>query len=198
MSLPGDRFWAIARPWAVPMFRVGLRIRTSGAQNVPRSGPVLFVANHQSLWDIPAIGASQPRVIRYMAKAELFHPRPWGAFIRFGGSFPVKRGEPDRDALRTVHDTLQRGGTVGVFIQGHRQEGVDDAKAGAGRMAVVEDAPVVHVAIKSRNWKPGRPIQVAFGEPRRYERDGRRASQAYRETADEMMAEIRRLYEQLP
>ena len=151
MSLPGDRFWAIARPWAAPMFKVGLRIRTSGAQNVPRSGPVLFVANHQSLWDIPAIGASQPRVIRYMAKAELFHPRPWGAFIRFGGSFPVRRGEPDRDALRTVHDTLQRGGTVGVFIQGHRQEGVDEAKAGAGRMAVVEDAPVVHVAIKSRN-----------------------------------------------
>jgi 1-acyl-sn-glycerol-3-phosphate acyltransferase len=198
MRIPGDLFWAIARPWAPPMFRRGLRLRARGVENVPRSGPVLFVANHQSLWDIPAIGSVQPRTIRYMAKAELFHPRPWGWFIRFGGSFPVKRGEADRDALRTVHETLEAGGTVGVFMQGHRQEGVEDAKAGAGRMAVVEDAPVVPVAIKSRNWKPGQPIYVSFGEPRRYERDGRRASQAYRETAEEMMAEIRRLYEELP
>jgi hypothetical protein len=36
---------------------------------------------------------------------------------------------------------------------------------------------------------------VAFGPPRRYERGDRRASQAYRETADTLMAEIHELYE---
>ena len=85
---------------------------------------------------------------------------------------------------------------MGVFIQGHRQEGLDEAKAGAGRIAVVEDADVVPVAIRSRGWRPGRSIKIAFGAPRRYERGGRRAAQAYRETADELMAEIRRLYKQ--
>jgi len=195
MSLPGDRFWAIARPWAVPMFRVGLRIRASGVQNVPQSGPVLFVANHQSLWDIPALGAAQPRAIRYMAKSELFRPRPFAAFLRMGGTFGVHRGEPDREALRTVHETLVGGGTVGVFIQGHRQEGFEQAKAGAGRIAVVEQADVVAVALRSRGWRPGRRIAIAFGPPRRYARDGRRAAEAYRQTADELMAEIRSLYE---
>jgi CMP/dCMP kinase len=194
-EVPGDTFWRLVRPWAGPALRGLLRLSVTGAELVPRSGPVVFVANHQSLWDIPAIGAAQPRAIRYMAKSELFRPRPWGAFLRFGGTFPVRRGEPDRDALRTVHDTLAASGCVGIFIQGHRQEGFEDAKAGAGRIAVVEDADVVPVALRSRHWRPGRSISVAFGEPRRYGRDGRRAAAAYRETADELMAEIRRLYE---
>jgi 1-acyl-sn-glycerol-3-phosphate acyltransferase len=198
VSVPGDTFWKLARPWAVPLFLHGLRVEAKGADHVPRTGPVLFVSNHQSFWDIPAIGSAQPRAIRYMAKSTMFKPAPWGAFIRFGGAFPVRRGEPDRDALRTVHETLELGGTVGVFIQGTRQEGMEGAKAGAGRMAIVEDADVVPVAIRSRGWKPGKTIQIAFGEPRRYERDGRRASQAYRETAAELMGEIRRLYEELP
>ena len=169
--------------------------RVTGAEHVPRRGPVVFVANHQSLWDIPALGAAQPRAIRYMAKSELFRPRPFGAFLRMGGTFGVHRGEPDREALRTVHETLVGGGTVGVFIQGHRQEGFEEAKAGAGRIAVVEQADVVPVALRSRSWRPGRRIAVAFGAPRRYARDGRRAAEAYRETADQLMAEIRSLYE---
>jgi CMP/dCMP kinase len=193
--VPGVKFWRIARPVFGPLFCRALRIRTTGAERVPRRGPVVFVSNHQSLWDIPALGVAQPRAIRYMAKSELFCPRPWGAFLKSGGAFPVRRGEPDRDALRTVHDTLAAGGVVGVFIQGHRQEGLDEVKAGAGRIAVVEDAAVVPVAIKSRGWKPGKPIQIAFGEPRRYERGDRRTAQASRETAEELMAEIRKLYE---
>jgi hypothetical protein len=84
---------------------------------------------------------------------------------------------------------------VGVFIQGHRQEGFEEAKAGAGRIAVVEQADVVPVALRSGNWRPGRSIAIAFGRPRRYGRDGRRAAEAYRETADQLMAEIRSLYE---
>jgi CMP/dCMP kinase len=193
--VPGDRFWKTVRPWAGPLFHGLLRLKVTGAERVPRSGPVVFVSNHQSLWDIPAMGAAQPRAIRYMAKAELFKPRPFAAFLRMGGTFGVRRNEPDREALRTVHDTLQLGGTVGVFIQGHRQEGLDEAKAGAGRIAVVEDADIVPVALHSRGWRPGRHIRVAFGEPRRYSRDGRRAADAYRETADQLMDEIRRLYE---
>ena len=195
--LPGDAFWRTVRPLAEPLFKGILRLRVRGADRVPRTGPVVFVSNHQSLWDIPALGAAQPRAIRYMAKSELFRVRPFGAFLRMGGTFGVRRGEPDREALRTVSETLAGGGTVGVFIQGHRQEGLEEAKAGAGRIAVVEDADVVCVALRSRGWRPGRRIGIAFGEPRRYGRDGRRAAQAYRETADQLMAEIRELYEGL-
>jgi 1-acyl-sn-glycerol-3-phosphate acyltransferase len=149
-----------------------------------------------SWWDIPALGCAQPRTIRYMAKRELYRYPPLAWLLRWGGAFGVRRGEPDRDALRIVHETLEAGGTIGIFIQGHRQAELEGAKAGAGRCAVVEAVPVVPAAIRGTGgWRPGRRVRIAFGEPRVYERGDRRPGLAYRETADEIMAEIRRLYE---
>jgi 1-acyl-sn-glycerol-3-phosphate acyltransferase len=192
-----DRSWFWLRLFLGTLVRVLLRPVVRGREHVPRSGPVLIVSNHASWWDIPAIGEVQPRTIRYMAKAELFGIPVFGRIVRWGGGFPVRRGEPDRDALRTVHETIAAGGCIGIFIQGHRQAELEGAKAGAGRCAVVEDAAVIPVAIRGTgDWRPGRRVRITFGEPRRYERGDRRPAQAYRETADDLMAEIRRLYEQ--
>ena len=191
-----DRTWRILRRTVGPLIWLLLRPRVVGRRNVPVAGPVLIVSNHESWWDIPALGWSQPRSIRYMAKRELWGYVMLRWLLRSGGAFPVRRGEPDRDALRTVHETVEGGGAVGIFIQGHRQADLDGAKAGAGRCAVVEDVPVVPAAIRgTRLWRPGRRIDIVFGEPRTYERGDRRTGEASRETADELMAEIRRLYE---
>ena len=163
---------------------------------VPVTGPVLLVSNHQSFFDIPVLGYAQPRTLRFMAKSELFGFRPFAWLIARGGAFPVHRGEPDREALRIVHDTAEAGGVVAIFIEGHRQSEIADAKAGAGRVAVVEDVDVVPVAIRgTRGWRPGRRAHVAFGAPRRYALEGRRRAEAYREVADELMTDIKELYE---
>lgn len=192
-----DRSWWVLRLTLGNVTGLLLRPRGTGAEHIPAKGPVLIVSNHESWWDIPSIGKVQPRTIRYMAKAELFRVPLLGRIIAWGGGFPVRRGEPDREALRTVHDIVAAGGVVGIFIQGHRQADLDGAKAGAGRCAVVEDATVVPAAIRGTGgWRPGRRVRIRFGPPRRYERGERRPAQAYRETADELMAEIRVLYEQ--
>lgn len=188
-------WWWLRLAFSLPV-RLLLRPRISGVEHVPATGPVLLVSNHESWWDIPLLGWSQPRTIRYMAKAELFRNRAVGGFLASGGTFPVRRGEADRDALRTVHETVLAGGAVGIFIQGHRQAELVGAKAGAGRCAVVEAVPVVAVALRgTRGWRPGKRAHVAFGPARVYERGDRRPGDAYRETADELMDEIRRLYE---
>ncbi len=192
-----DRSWWVLRHTLGVVTGLLLRPRVVGAEHIPPEGPVLIVSNHESWWDIPAIGRVQPRTIRYMAKAELFRIPILGRVIAWGGGFPVRRGEADRDALRTVHEVVEAGGVVGIFIQGHRQAELDGAKAGAGRCAVVEDAVVVPAAVRGTgDWRPGRRVRIHFGRARTYERGGRRAAQAYRETADELMAEIRVLYEQ--
>jgi 1-acyl-sn-glycerol-3-phosphate acyltransferase len=192
-----DRAWVWLRMFLGALVRVFLRPRVHGREHVPRSGAVVFVANHESWWDIPAVGQVQPRTIRYMAKSELFRIPVFGRIIAWGGGFPVRRGEPDRDSLRIVHETIEAGGVVGIFIQGHRQSELEGAKAGAGRCAVVEDAPVIPVAVRGTGtWRPGRRVDITFGPPRRYERGHRRPAQAYRETADELMDEIRALYGQ--
>ena len=178
-----DRAWVWLRRLFSGVVRVLLRPRVRGGEHVPAAGACVFVSNHESWWDIPALGHVQPRSIRYMAKSELFHIPVFGRILAWGGGFPVRRGEPDRDALRIVHETIEGGGVVGIFIQGHRQAELEGAKAGAGRCAVVEDAPVIPVAIRGTGeWRPG-------------DRGDRRPAQAYRETADELMAEIRTLYE---
>ena len=133
-----------------------------------------------------------------MAKSELFRNPAVRTIFEWGGAFPVRRGEADRDALRTVHRAIEDGNVIGVFIEGHRNEQLAEAKAGAGRIAIVEECPVVPVAIRgTRGWRPGGRVTVRFGEPRRYERGDRRAAQAYRETADAIMGEIRTLYERV-
>jgi 1-acyl-sn-glycerol-3-phosphate acyltransferase len=116
-----DRTWSILRRTVGPLIWILLRPRVTGREHVPARGPVLIVTNHESWWDIPALGWSQPRSIRYMAKRELYTSRALGWLLRWGGAFPVRRGEPDREALRVVHETVEAGGAVGIFIQGHRQ-----------------------------------------------------------------------------
>lgn len=191
-----DRAWRVLRGTAGVLVWILLRPRVTGREHVPARGPLLIVTNHESWWDIPALGWAQPRSIRYMAKRELYGYRALAWLMRWGGAFPVSRGEPDRNALRIVHETVEAGGTVGIFIQGHRQAELEGAKAGAGRCAVVEAVPVVPAAIRGTGtWRPGRRVWIAFGEPRVYERGERRPGIAYRETAEELMAEIRRLYE---
>ncbi len=52
------------------------------------------------------------------------------------------------------------------------------------------------VAIRgTRGLAPGRRAHIVFGKPRRYSLDGRRRAEAYREVADELLAEIKELYE---
>ena len=192
-----DRAWRVLRRTLGPLVRLLLRPRVVGRRNVPVDGPVLIVSNHESWWDIPALGWSQPRSIRYMAKRELYGYVTLAWLLRWGGAFPVRRGEPDRDALRTrARDGRGRRGG------GHLHPG---PPPGGARRRQGRRRP-----LRGRRGRAGRArgdpghaggggraqrISIVFGEPRTYERGDRRPGEAYRETADELMAEIRRLYE---
>ena len=75
-------------------------IHTVGRQNVPETGPLIIASNHLSWADVPLIPAFLKRKVVYMAKEETFRGKgSW--FVRFLGAFPVKRGEADRQSLRS-------------------------------------------------------------------------------------------------
>jgi len=145
-----------------------------GEENVPATGPVLMVSNHTSYLDPVAIGDASPRRVVFMAKAELFENRAIAFLLRGVDSFPVRRGEPDRQAFKTTLAMLEEGRVVCIFPEGTRQEPetLGEAEPGAALFAIRTGCPVVpvHVSGSSRMLgKGGKPrrakVKVAFGEP---------------------------------
>jgi 1-acyl-sn-glycerol-3-phosphate acyltransferase len=167
--------YAILKPCVVAVMRLVFGLRSRGAEHVPAEGPVLLVANHMSVLDPPLIGGAAPRQLSFLAKAELFTIPLFGGLIRRLGAQPLRREGPDAGALRTALRVLRSGGALLVFPEGTRgEEGVlGPAKAGAGMLAVLGDAPVipVYVSGSGRAWPRGRrfprpaSVTVTFGPP---------------------------------
>jgi 1-acyl-sn-glycerol-3-phosphate acyltransferase len=141
--------------------RVAYGLRVHDARHVPRSGPCVIAANHESAWDPPVLGLATPRFVQFMAKRELFRNRAFAAVLRAVGAYPVDRGRNDIGAVKESLRRLQDGGTIGVFFEGTRRAEAKDAMGGAAYLAQRTGAALVPTAI----WREGRRFRVRFGEP---------------------------------
>lgn len=165
--------YAVVRVSVVPFLRVWFRMRITGAEHIPASGPAIVVPNHKSFWDSFFIAVATPRHVRFMGKAELFEG--WRARPLVGlGAFPVRRGQSDQDALDTAREVLRQGHLLALFPEGTRVSDPDvlgSPRRGAGRLALEAGAPLIPAAISGTDhlWagpfpKPKR-VQVAFAAP---------------------------------
>ncbi len=196
-----DAVWRVGRLTIAPVTQVFSRLHVYGRENVPPRGGVVLALNHFHWLDPAAFGAASPRTIYYMAKIEAHRMPGLGQLIRSFGTFSVRRGESDRDAVRMMRTIVTDGHALGLFVEGTRQQsGVPgDVQPGAGMVAVQENVPVVPAAIHgTEHWRPGNfhPVSVAWGQPMTFEglpRNGK----GYREASAEIQAEIRRLWEWL-
>jgi 1-acyl-sn-glycerol-3-phosphate acyltransferase len=145
-----------------PMLRLYFRGRVYGAANVPRSGPLIIVANHASDFDPPLLSCAVRRPVSYMAKEELFQVPVLKHAIRLYGAYPVKRGSADRSAIREALKQLDQGWAVGIFLQGTRtQDGrIPNAKIGAALIAAKAQVPLLPVSLwgTHRVFTKGSPI----------------------------------------
>lgn len=179
------------------LFRVVWRMRVEGAQRVPRQGPLILACNHASYLDPPALGCAAPRIVSYMAKAELFKIPVLGPAIASVRAFPVERGKGDVAAIRTALKELERGGCVGIFPEGTRvKEGeVRAPQAGVGLLAYLSRARVVPAAVSGSNKaRTLARITVRFGDPMEFRCAGSKATRAELESfAAEVLERIRGL-----
>ena len=90
-------------------------LRVRGAENLPARGPVILVANHLTNFDVFPIQFAVPRLIFYMAKAELHENKLMDAILRRLGSFPVHRGEHDEWAIHHALQVLELDQVLGMF-----------------------------------------------------------------------------------
>jgi glycerol-3-phosphate O-acyltransferase / dihydroxyacetone phosphate acyltransferase len=119
---------------------------TVAGRAVPRSGPVLLVANHpNSLIDPAVVAGVAHRPVRFLAKHTLFRGEFVSWIVRGAGSIPVYRQvdaagmmHQNQDAFEAVFEALATGSAVGIFPEGlsHSQSHLAPLKTGAARIAL--------------------------------------------------------------
>ena len=172
-SVPSTSSAATARNLAALAARAW-RLRVDGAPRVPPEGPVLLVANHSGVLDALVLAAASPRPVHVLVAVDPT-ATPAQRLLRRSGQIPLRDDGPDRAALRTACEVLERGGVVAVFPEGPRGAGdVRHARLEAAYLVARTDAVVVPVAVLGtrppgahRDALPrlrGR-VDVVYGEP---------------------------------
>lgn len=168
-------FYSGAKKVCSPIVKLLFRIKVTGLENVPEEGGYLVCPNHTSVLDVVALAAAFKRLMRFMAKKELFGFKPFGALIRKFGAFPVDRGGSDVKAIRTAISLVEGGELVNMFPQGTRRKKVapntTPIKSGAGMIAFHAKRGAIPVFIKSKNnhLHIFGKTEIIIGKPIEYE-----------------------------
>ncbi|GAA1975634.1 hypothetical protein GCM10009798_41130 [Nocardioides panacihumi] len=122
-------------------------VRVTGAEHLPRRGPVVVAANHIGWLDGPLLGIVLPRPVHAWTKDDMFTGRT-GTFLAQAGQIPIDRFHPDPRAVKAALRVLRAGNAVGIFPEGNRGDGeVRRFHRGAAYLALASGAPVVPVAL---------------------------------------------------
>jgi 1-acyl-sn-glycerol-3-phosphate acyltransferase len=199
LIFPGGRRYNIwhVRGWARVLMKVaGVKVAVRNFDLIPEEGSCIFVANHQSLLDIPAVVSVLPGRVRFMAKRSLFKIPIFGWCLSLEGFVPVDRADREkaRRSLEPAEKVLGTGTRLFIFPEGTRSRTGETGsfKTGAFRLAIATDVPIVPLAIvgAEKVLPAGRKrirhgtITVVAGDP--IDPDGLEISQRH-----ELMAQVR-------
>ncbi len=158
---------------------LGLRFQMEGTENVPKTGGALLALNHVSYVDFILGGlAAHPsrRLVRFMAKRELFDHRLSGPLMRSLHHISVDRADGLASYAEAVQ-MLRDGEVVGIFPEAtiSRSFELKEFKTGATRMAAEAGVPLIPVVLwgtqrlktKShpQDFSRGKTIAITVGEP---------------------------------
>jgi 1-acyl-sn-glycerol-3-phosphate acyltransferase len=161
-------------------FRVlGQRFVMTGAEHVPREGGVMLAVNHIGYADFVYGGlAANPsgRLVRFMAKREIFDHPVTGPIMRSMHHIEVDRGEGLASYDQAVQ-YLRDGEAVGIFPEAtiSRAFVLKEFKTGAVRIAAAAGVPLVPVILwgthrmitkdHPKDFSRGKTIAINVGEP---------------------------------
>jgi 1-acyl-sn-glycerol-3-phosphate acyltransferase len=154
--------WAleIMRPMVGAVSRVCWKIEFVGDENVPHDGGVIIAANHQTYIDPFWLSLRIKRPIRYLAWSAAFGWPVVGRCLTWLGAWPLALEGSDPSAIRRSLQWLREGGAVVIFPEGGRSTSsgaLERFKAGAVRLALEANVPILPVTIKGGNrvWPRG-------------------------------------------
>ena len=125
------------------------RVRVIGREHLDTDAGVIVAPSHRSNLDAPLLGAAPNWRPRSLSKESLFKNPVLAWIITALGSFPVKRGVADREAMRTAARLLADGESVLVFPEGTRQSGdrIGEIFDGTAYLAAKAGVAVIPIGI---------------------------------------------------
>lgn len=161
--------------FSVCVVAVLYRLKVYGSQNVPRTGPVLILSNHQSFFDPMFCQNWIWRPFYFVPRDTLLDIKFWGRII---GSFyiiPIKRGQADIAAMKAIIEVLKQNKAVCLFPEGTRTHDgrIGTIKPGFGLISRRTGATIVPMVIdgmyeawpRTQKFPKFGKVRVQFGDP---------------------------------
>jgi 1-acyl-sn-glycerol-3-phosphate acyltransferase len=152
LSRKGRVFHFIAQVWSrMVLFICGVKVKVHGLKNIRRPGHYIYVSNHVSAFDIPAVVVGIPDRIRIVFKKELQKIPFFGWALKFGDYIKIDRGKrvSAMRSLEKAASKMREGASVLLFAEGTRSKDgkLQPFKRGAFTLASKSGVPIVPVTI---------------------------------------------------
>ena len=122
------------------------RIEIDGKENI-KNGNVVYVCNHQTIFDAAISFAFLPQNTFFMAKKELFKFKPLGALFKAVGVFPVDRSKADLKSIKFACNVLKENNNLLIYPQGTRTKQREvlrqEMHGGTGLIALKQNSTIV-------------------------------------------------------
>lgn len=166
--------------WAMGVSRriLGLKVEVCGLEHLEPTRSYVFMANHLSFLDGPALFYVIPRKVRVILKKSVFKIPVVGPGMKFVGFVPVDRKRAaggKRSIEGAIRMMKERGYSFLIFPEGTRSRDgcLQPFKRGGFFLAIGSSAPIVPVAIKGtyelmprgKVWPARGKIQFVFHPP---------------------------------
>lgn len=173
-----NRTHLIARFWSKSILWIsGVGVTVKGLGKLDPNQPYIYMANHQSNFDIPVLLGKLPVQFRWLAKAELFRIPIFGTAMRGIGYISIDRSDRKKafESLARAAQTIRNGTSVMIFPEGTRSyDGrLKTFKKGGFVLSVDAGVPIVPVIIRG-TWsimprtrfriEPG-PVTIEIQDP---------------------------------
>jgi len=147
-NLTGRLFYDFVYWSSFTIFGFGFSYRRRGWANIPATGPLLVVANHQSMFDPLLVGLASRRYLSFLARKNLFDQPILAPAIRKLNAIPIDRGM-GKDGIQAVLHALEEGRSVLVFPEGERTPSgsMQSLKPGIALLIKRVHCPIVPVGI---------------------------------------------------
>lgn len=129
------------------LFYLFCSLRHRGSSYMPRQGPVLLVANHQSYWDPIMVGLVAARPLAYIARKSLYRNKYLAYLMNQLGAHPIDQEGAATAGIKSAIQILKSGQALVIFPEGNRTEDgvIQDLKPGIALL--LKKAPVTVVPV---------------------------------------------------